>query len=187
MKENEEKTAEQEPQRSATDSFYEWVEAIIYAFIAIFIIFAFFFRVVGVDGDSMNNTLKDGDWLIISNFNYSPQRSDIVVSTQPNPKNEPLIKRVIAVEGDVVDIDFSSGAVSVNGEELSETYIKELTFLQGDVRFPLKVPQGKVFVMGDNRNESWDSRFEAVGFIDERYLMGKTVFRIFPFGEWKVD
>lgn len=173
--------------RGKFDGFYEWVEAVIYAFLAIFIIFAFCFRIVGVDGDSMNNTLNNGDWLVISNFDYSPERQDVVVITQPNVKHEPLIKRVIGVAGDTVDIDFATGEVSVNGVVQEEPYIKDKTILQGDMFFPLTVPEGKVFVLGDNRNESWDSRFNAVGFIDERYLMGKAVMRIFPLGQWEVE
>lgn len=186
MKEKKEQTREQTGAARRLDGFYEWVEAVIYAFLAIFIIFTFFFRIVGVDGDSMKNTLHDGDWLVISNFNYAPQRKDIVVITQPNIKHEPLIKRVVALAGDTVDIDFVRGIVYVNGEVQDEPYITEPTAVQGDVAFPLTVPEGKVFVMGDNRNESWDSRFSAVGFIDEKYLLGKAAVRLFPFGEWKV-
>lgn len=169
------------------ESFYEWIEAVIYAFIAIFVIFTFLFRIVGVDGNSMKNTLYNGDWVIVSNFNYTAQRKDIVVSTQPNARHEPLIKRVIGLPGDEVDIDFVSGVVYVNGNALDEPYAAEPTFMRGDIHFPLVVPEGKVFVMGDNRNDSWDSRFSEVGFVDEHYLMGKAVLRIFPFGDWKVS
>ena len=176
---------EQSDKPSAMDGFYEWIEAIIYAFVAIFIIFTF--RIVGVDGNSMKNTLQDGNWLIVSNFNYSPKPKDIVVITQPNVRHEPLIKRVIGVSGDKIDIDFLSGTVYVNDKALEENYIAEPTYTRGDMQFPLVVPEGKVFVMGDNRNDSWDSRFSAVGFVDERYLMGKAALRIFPFGDWKVN
>lgn len=178
---------EQTEKIRAVDGFYEWIEAVIYAFVAIFIIFTFLFRIVGVDGNSMKNTLQDGNWLIVSNFNYSPKAKDIVVITQPNVRHEPLIKRVIGVGGDKIDIDFVKGIVYVNDKAIDEPYIAEATVTRGDMKFPLVVPEGKVFVMGDNRNDSWDSRFSAVGFVDERYLMGKAVFRIFPFGDWKVS
>ena len=111
----------------------------------------------------------------------------IYVITQPNSLHEPLIKRVIAVGGDTVDIDFVEGTVTVNGEVLSEPYINEATHRMSDVAFPITVPEGKVFVMGDNRNESLDSRSTTVGFIDTRYILGVAEFRFYPFGDWKLD
>ncbi len=132
-------------------------------------------------------TLQNGDWLAVRAVNTAIDRGDIVVITQPNSLNEPLIKRVIAVGGDELDIDFAAGTVYVNGEALDEPYIAEATRRQFDVAFPLTVPEGFLFVMGDNRNNSLDSRSSTIGFIDERYVLGVAEFRFFPFGNWEID
>lgn len=160
---------------------FDWLEAVIYALVAIFIIFTFCFRIVGVDGESMTPTLQNRDWLMISHVNFDPEYKDIVVITQPNALNEPLIKRVIATGGDTIDIDFEQGIVYVNDKALDEPYTAAPTYRTGDMTFPLTVPEGYVFVMGDNRNDSLDSRFSMIGLIDERYIMGKVVMRLYPF------
>ena len=155
------------------------------AIIIIFVVFTFICRPTSVVGDSMVPTLHNGDWLITmpkSEYVYG----DIVVVTQPNVHNEPRIKRVIATEGQTVDINFASGQVFVNGVELNEPYINEETHTSSDVTFPLIVPEGKVFVMGDNRNRSSDSRSSGVGFIDTRYILGKAQLRVLPFGEFDI-
>ena len=167
----------------AAGEVYDWLEAVMYALVMIFIIFTFLFRIVGVDGESMTQTLQDRDWLMISHLGFKADRGDIVVITQPNAMNEPLIKRIIGVGGDVVNIDFQEGIVYVNGTALDEPYVRTTTNKRGDVEFPVTVPEGYVFVLGDNRNDSLDSRYSEIGFIDERYLMGKVVTRIYPFEE----
>lgn len=166
---------------------YEWLDSLIFAFITILLIFTFFFRIVGVSGNSMLPTLQSGNWLAIRAINTEIERGDIVVITQPNALNEPLIKRVIALGGDTVDIDFISGTVCVNGEVLDEPYIYEPTHRSANVAFPLTVPEGCVFVMGDNRNNSLDSRSRTIGFIDTRYILGVAECRLYPFGDWKLD
>ena len=133
---------------------YDWLDSLVLAFIVILLVFTFAFRIVGVNGPSMQPTLHNGDWLALRSVNTSVQRGDIVVVTQPNTLNEPLIKRVIAVAGDTLDINFAEGTVSVNGEVLTEPYIQEPTYRMFDVAFPITVPEGKIFVMGDNRNDS---------------------------------
>lgn len=163
---------------------YDWLESVTGAIFLIFLIFAFLFRVVGVSGSSMVPTLNDGDWVAVSSINNHARRGDIVVVTQPNDVHEPLIKRVIAIGGDLLDIDFEAHTVTINGKVMDEPYIKNPTARQFDVKFPLTVPKGYVFVMGDNRNNSKDSRSSGVGMIDERYILGRTFFRIFPFGEF---
>ena len=166
---------------------YDWLDSLVLAFIVILLVFTFAFRIVGVNGPSMQPTLHNGDWLALRSVNTSVQRGDIVVVTQPNTLNEPLIKRVIAVAGDTLDINFAEGTVSVNGEVLTEPYIQEPTYRMFDVAFPITVPEGKIFVMGDNRNDSLDSRSSTVGFIDKHYVLGVAQFRFYPFGEWKLD
>jgi len=159
--------------------------SVIAAMVIIFLIFTFVCRPTSVVGSSMESTLQNGDWLITtrqSEYKYG----DIVIVTQPNVHNEPLIKRVIATEGQTIDINFTSGQVMVDGKELDEPYIKELTHTSYDVQFPLVVEEGKVFVMGDNRNHSSDSRDSGVGQIDTRYILGKARFRILPFGQFDI-
>lgn len=166
---------------------YEWLDSVVYAFVLILLLFTFVCRISGVRGDSMLPTLRNGDWLTVSSVTSEINRGDIVVITQPNVHNEPLIKRVIAKGGDEVMIDFEAHTVSVNGVVLDEPYINEPTTEQSDVTFPVTVPEGCLFVMGDNRNHSSDSRFSGVGFIDERYVLGVAQVRLFPFGEWRLD
>ena len=174
------------PQKS-WEFIYEWLDSLVFAFITILLVFTFAFRVVGVSGESMVPTLQNGDWLAVRAVNMSVERGDIVVITQPNSLNEPLIKRVIAVGGDTLDIDFITGEVFVNGERLDEPYIAEATRRGFDTVFPLTVPEGCLFVMGDNRNNSLDSRSSTIGFIDERYVLGVAEFRFFPVGTWEID
>lgn len=155
------------------------------AIVIIFVVFTFICRPTSVVGTSMLPTLQNGDWLITmpkAEYKYG----DIVVVTQPNVHNEPLIKRVIATEGQKIDINFTSGQVMINNETIDEPYIADLTKTAYDVTFPLVVPEGKVFVMGDNRNHSSDSRSSGVGFIDTRYILGKAQFRILPFGDFDI-
>lgn len=180
--------AEQEEVRTSAllGLFYDMVDSFKGAIIVVFIIFACFFRVLGVDGDSMLPTLRDKDWLAISGITTSVERGDIVVVTQPWERNVPIIKRVIAVGGDTVDIDFENHKVYVNGAEIYEPYINEPTAVSYDVQFPLTVEEGKIFVMGDNRNVSLDSRSSKIGLIDEGYILGKALIRLYPTDDWKI-
>lgn len=168
-------------------SIYDFVSIIMTSFIIIAVVFTFFFRLVGVEGSSMTNTLQNNDWLItIQKDSY--ERGDIVVITQPNYFNEPLIKRVIAKGGETIDIDFSTGTVYVDGVALEEPYTKEDYILPkiDDVTFPYTVPEGEIFCMGDNRNGSTDSRSVKIGSFDERYVLGKAVVRLLPFWNFNI-
>ena len=174
---------------SFIETMYEFTSVMVTALVAIAFIFTFLFRLVGVTGSSMQNTLHEGDWLMVKTYYKEPQYKDIVIITQPNYFHEALVKRVIAVGGQTVDIDFENGIVYIDGVPLQEDYIKELTKRHGidTVEFPLIVPPGYVFVMGDNRNNSTDSRSEKVGLIKNEYLLGKAVGRPFPFkATWKI-
>ena len=166
-------------------SLFEVVEAIVVAFVIIAIAFTFIFRVFDVNGPSMVPTLEDGDKLIVSTVGYKPERGDIVIISDTVGIDEPIVKRIIALPGDTVDINFTTGVVTVNGVE--EEYSEELTFQQFDIAFPITVPEGTVFVLGDNRGNSIDSRSTRVGCVDERLIVGKVLFRIFPLGEGKVE
>ena len=179
--------AEQEEKTSWLTSFsFDVIDSVKGAVIVVFLIFALFFKAVGVDGDSMFPTLRDGDWVAVSGITTKVERGDIVVITQPWERNVPIIKRVIAIGGDTVYIDFETNEVFVNGILLEENYIAEPTFVSYDVEFPVTVEEGKIFVMGDNRNVSLDSRSSKIGMIDERYILGKTLGRISPISEWNI-
>lgn len=168
---------------TAVREFYDWIESGITAVVCVILIFTFFGRLVGVDGESMLPTLEHGNRLVATHFLYEPANGDIVVVTKPNPRNEPLIKRVVAVGGQTLDLDFESNSVYVNGEKIDEPYIYEPMEPDSwtDFTFPLTIPEGHVFVMGDNRNNSWDSRWEDVGIIDERHILGKVLYRVLPY------
>lgn len=151
--------------------------------VVILLVFLLLFRVVVVSGPSMKNTLLHGDYLLLINnvFYKDPVQGDIiVVSKDSYHAGEPIIKRVIATEGQWVDIDFEAGIVYVNGNALEESYTKTPTNLYEGVDFPLMVDEGCVFVMGDNRNESKDSRSPEIGQVDKREILGKAIFLFLP-------
>lgn len=139
--------------------------------------------VVVVSGTSMTNTLQNGDYLLIlSNIFYrEPKYGDIIVASKDTFDNgSPIVKRVIATEGQTVDIDFDAGIVYVDGVALEEPYTRTATNIQEGVSFPLTVEEGCVFVMGDNRNGSRDSRYPGIGLIDKREIRGKVIFLFLP-------
>ena len=164
----------------------EWYEALISAALVLVLIFSFFFRIIQVDGSSMVPTLVNGDKLIVWGAGYTPQRGDVVIVDSYTSYGKPLVKRVIAKGGDTVSIDYATGTVAVNGEVLQEDYIAEPTYLGYDVTFPYTVPEGTVFVMGDNRNQSLDSRSTYVGCIDERDILGRVLLCFMPFTDFGV-
>jgi signal peptidase I len=171
-----------------TAACFEWVEALIPALIVIIVVFTFLFRVnIVVNGPSMEPNLMDGYKVFTSCVERNFTRGDIVViDNKGTSLNIPIIKRVIATEGQTVDIDFQTGIITVDGKELDESaYIENgITKDKGDVNFPQKVPAGCIFVLGDNRTISEDSRYKAVGMIDQRYVIGKVHFIIMPFSKF---
>lgn len=174
-----------ERRRGAVAEVYEWVESCVIAVGVILLIFAFAARTATVSGPSMLPTLRDGDRLLLVQAGYhDPQYGDVVVIDRSQKGEPPIIKRVIGRAGDEIDIDFETGQVRRNGQTLDEPYLNEPTLTRRDVKFPVTVPEGSVFVMGDNRNHSLDSRSSDIGMVDVRHIMGKAVFRFFPFNKF---
>lgn len=166
--------------RSCAADLYEWFESVAFALTLTLLILVFGFNFSRVSGTSMVPTLADGDRVVVRTAFYTPQRGDIITTDTWISYGKPLVKRVIGLPGDVVDIDAATGRVSVNGSALDETYISSDTTLAGDVAMPFTVPAGSVFVMGDNRPRSLDSRYAAVGCVDMRDILGKIIWRISP-------
>ena len=163
--------------------FYDFIENIAVAVLILTISILFFCRVIVVDGDSMRNTLHNQDKILISNFMYTPEKGDIIVTDNNNGYKKPLIKRVIATGGDTIKVDYENGVVYLNGNLLNEDYIMEhMNTVPADA-LEITVPDGCLFVMGDNRNHSRDSRDDAIGVINQKDILGKAVFRISPFSD----
>ena len=173
---------EKKEKRESGRELYEWVQALVCSVLAVVLLFTFVIRLISVDGSSMVPTLQNGDRLLVLNslLDDDYEAGDIVVLRKDTFLTDPIVKRVIATEGQTVDIDFTTGSVYVDGALLKEDYINELTFLEEGTEFPLTVPQGSIFVMGDNRNHSSDSRDSRLGTVDTRYVIGKAVFLAFP-------
>ena len=178
---NQKQQANKKPSLGETILLY--IHDLAYLIAVMMIVFLFLFRVVVVSGASMNNTLVDGDYLLLlSNVFYKePQQGDIIVASKDSFENGvPIVKRVIATEGQTVDIDFVRCIVYVDGQPLDEPYISSLTSNFEGVHFPLTVDEGCVFVLGDNRIVSFDSRNPAIGLLDEREILGKAIFLFLP-------
>ncbi len=196
---NNEQFPEEEQQREVTGEnvstgkkivreIFEWVELFTLTIAIVLTVFNLVIRPTKVDGTSMNQTLQDKDVLLTTNFNYTPKDGDIVVIQSPDVMGgRAIVKRVIATGGEVLDIDFDNWKVTVNGKELDEDYVN---YIEGvpmhscnptlGITFPYTVPEGKIFVMGDNRNGSSDSRW--IGPVDQRAVFGHALFRLLPFG-----
>lgn len=172
----------QQEQKVEGREAYEWVQALVCSVLAVVVLFTFGARLIGVDGHSMVPTLQNGDRMLVLNsmLYHDYQYGDVVVLRKETFLNEPIVKRVIATAGQTVDIDFDSGTVYVDGAPLQEDYINELTFLEEGTLFPLTVPEDHIFVMGDNRNRSSDSRNASLGTVDTRYVIGRAVAVAFP-------
>lgn len=171
-------------------SVYDVAEMFAICATVVLLIFTFVARLTVVEGTSMVQTLHEGEFMLVRSLAYKPQRGDIVVVDDPTagPYAHPLIKRVIALGGDTLDIDFETWTVTVNGEVVDESeylYLDPTRRLTAEYEFPIKIKEGHVFVMGDNRHNSADSRIRVIGQIDERCVVGKAAFRVLPFSKMK--
>jgi signal peptidase I len=175
-------TAEKTKKKSAKREMLEWVEAIVAAVLIAFVIRTFIMTVVRVDGQSMENTLYNNERLIVWRLGYEPENDDIIIFEPRCAQGSYYVKRVIATEGQTVKIDYDTNSVYVDGEKIDEPYIKEemslYMFSANDDEWT--VPEDCVFVMGDNRNHSSDSRNPDVGFVTKDSILGKVVLRFWP-------
>ena len=180
---SEKNTSEKDVKTDWKKSVVLYLQDLIYMLIGIFLVFLLFFRVIVVSGDSMYSTLLDGDYLLLLGnvFYQEPEFGDIVViSKESFDHGTPIVKRVIATEGQTVDIDFEQGIVYVDGLALDEPYINSPTTMNEGNRFPLTVEDSCVFVLGDNRGVSRDSRDPVIGQVDKREILGKAIFLMVP-------
>ena len=183
MDELDDKKNKEEPKLSWQQSLVLYMQDLSHMLIVIMIVFLLLFRVIVVSGDSMKATLIDGDYLLcLSNVFYKdPQPGDVIIASKESfDDGAAIIKRVIATEGQIVDIDFDQGIVYVDGLPLEEDYILNLTTRSEGVIFPLIVEEGCIFVLGDNRGVSKDSRHPEIGLIDTRQVLGKAIFLMLP-------
>ena len=180
----------QKKQGSFLSELFDYFELFIISACCVLILFSFFTRICRVSGDSMLNTLYNNEMLIVSDVLYTPERGDIIVFHQTGDLNEPVVKRVIATEGEWIDIEAGSNGLVVtiydsnkeNPQVLQEDYANYFKGVgyYNYTEYPVKVPEGCIFVMGDNRGNSLDSRSDSIGFVDVRRVLGKVVCRVLP-------
>ena len=185
-----ERSPEQTPAKrdpSAGLDLYLNVRVLVSMMAVFVLLFTFVARIIVVSGPSMENTLIEGDLILVWSLGYTPKQGDVVVLTQESYQEDSIVKRVIATEGQSVDIDYGSGTVYVDGVPLEEDYTKERMLLPsyGEGINHVTVPEGCIFVMGDNRNQSADSRYPAIGIVDTRCVIGHGLAVVFPFHHWK--
>ena len=186
MKKNDKKEKKdqepQDPKQRARSDVYDWIQSLMAALIFCVVLFSFFVRLIDVNGPSMNPTLYEGDKLLVSDLFYKPKAGDVVIFKTDNYDPEKaLVKRIVATEGQEINIDFENGIVYVDGEALDEPYVAEAIHSKLDFIGPKTVPEGCVFVLGDNRNSSRDSRYSMIGMVDERMILGRAYAVVYPF------
>jgi len=163
------------------------MQSIVMTFLAVLFLLTFMGQTMGVQQQSMSPTLHEGDRMLVRTFLYTPERGDVIIFAKQNFENgAPLVKRVIALAGDVVYIDARTGTVYINHIALDEVYVSGPTYVTGDLTYPYTVPEGHIFVIGDNRNASKDSRHLAIGSVDTREVIGQVVAIILPLGRAEI-
>lgn len=181
-------TEEKDKNLTVSELLFEWAGAVFVSIVIVMLVLTFFVRHVTVSGSSMTDTLQNGDRLLVNSFMYTPQNGDIVVISHGNNYSDPIIKRVIALGGQRLDIDYNTGEVTVDGVILEENYIKGKTRqLSNSIsleEYDHIIPEGYVFVMGDNREGSLDSRSKEIGIIPVNNIIGKAEWRIMPFDKF---
>ncbi len=177
---------EETKQNTWKSDLYFWLQALVMVLTVLILIFTFVGRIIVVDGISMEPTLYHGDLLLLQSVGYTPKQGDVVVLTKEfEDADGPIVKRVIATGGQHVVIDYDAGTVTVDGEVLDEPYIKEAMMQPPEESITdILVPEGSIFVMGDNRNHSSDSRNVTLGAVDERYVLGRALWVFFPFQDF---
>jgi signal peptidase I len=193
----EKKEAQKAEGTTFAKELYDIIEILVIAACVVLMLYSFVCRVCIVSGGSMDTTLADRQLLMVSNINYTPDTGDIIVFHQTTNEsfglNEPVVKRVIATAGQTIDIDFDTWTVTITDtdgsvsvlDESEYMYLKEgYTLLKSDFDYPMEIPEGYIFVMGDNRNHSTDSRSRWIGLVDERRVMGKAILRLTPFSKF---
>ena len=166
---------------------YEWLQMLTFVLVAVVLVFTFLGMVMGVSGTSMYSTLYDHDIMVVQRLGYTPAQGDVVVLRKDSFLGEAIVKRVIAVAGQEVEIDYDKNAVYVDGVALDEPYINQedkdvMEERPGMVYREFTVPEDSIFVMGDNRNGSTDSRYAELGMVDNSYVLGRALCVAFPFG-----
>ena len=172
----------------AGSELYQNVRMLATVLAVLILVFTFVGRIIVVSGPSMENTLHNGDAMLVWSLGYTPKQGDVVVLTKRTYQEDSIVKRVIAVGGQTVDIDYATGTVYVDGAPLTEPYTKEPMLLPayGEGLNHIVVPEGCLFVMGDNRNQSAYSRYAPIGIVDARCVIGRAVLVLFPFGDFQI-
>ena len=180
------RVAPKKDQKGEGSEMYQNIRTLVSVLVVLILLFTFVVRLIVVSGPSMEDTLHNGDTMLVWSLGYQPRQGDIIVLTKKSYQEDSIVKRVIAVEGQTVDIDYYSNTVCVDGVPLEEDYIKDWMYVPsyGDVINHITVPEGCIFVMGDNRNESADSRYPGIGIVDSRCVIGRAILVLYPFSRF---
>lgn len=178
------KTEKEEIADAAWTSVFHWVYAIVFILIAFIIVFSVFLKIINVEGDSMKPTLHDGDKILVSVLQYTPEKGDLVLIDINDGASIMMVKRIVATENQTVDIDYKNRTLTVDGVVMQEAYITEMSFApDNEISYPYTVPQGHVFVLGDNRIDSIDSRNRNIQAVSVESIIGKVIARGYPLSD----